>query len=156
VKARRAAPAPAPEFKSPDPFGVRYGLGSGGGDRSCPTGMVEMLIAGDTCERAAAVAGRPYSGTVNLYMLIPRGCAWYSVGGSFYFNDVDYGAAHASFQPVCAGAPGSRKQQHQSSANVCVPVCVCVGVALRARACVRACMRARAMQVARQKARLLL
>ncbi len=103
---RCAAPAAAPEFNAPDAFGVRYGVGSVG-STDCPTGMVEMPIAGDTCERAAAVAGRPYSGSVKSSTIIPRGCVSYSAGGSFYFNSADYVSGHASFQPVCAGPPDS-------------------------------------------------
>ncbi len=142
MKAHCAAAAAAPEFKSPDAFGVRYGVGSAGGT-SCPTGMVEMPFASDTCERAAAVAGRPYSGNVNFYGLIPRGCVWYSAGGSFYFNTADGGGDHASFQPVCAGAPDSKPQRYPSSTNgwACWCACVYVGVFVRARvcACARAC-----------------
>ncbi len=100
---RCAAPAAAPEFKSPDAFGVRYGVGDAGGT-SCPTGMLTMPIAGAaSCERAAAVAGRPHGGNLTA-LFLPLGCVWYSAGGCFYFNTY-VGRGHASAQPVCAGAP---------------------------------------------------
>jgi hypothetical protein len=117
VRARCAAPAAPPEFKSPDAFGVRYGLGviaagSTSGTSciyaSCPAGMVPMPIGSDVCQRAAAVAGRPYGGNLTLYAM-PYGCVWYSTGGSFYFNTAfntaDRSSHHPSAQPVCAGAP---------------------------------------------------
>jgi hypothetical protein len=114
VRARCAAPAALPEFKTPDAFGVQYGLGvvvgfgSGKiGDISCPAGMLTMLIAGAAlCQRAAAVAGRPYGGNVTADAM-PRGCVWSSTGGSFFLNNIDeYGYdGPSSAQPVCAGAP---------------------------------------------------
>ncbi len=113
MKAHCAAAAAAPEFKSPDVFGVRYAVGSAGGT-ACPTGMVTMPLASDFCERAAAVAGGLYSGNGTIYVVMPDGCVWYSAGGSFYFNPSFTGAGHASFQPVCAGAPDSKHEQYPS------------------------------------------
>jgi hypothetical protein len=127
-----AATAAAPEFKSPDAFGVRYGVGNAGGT-SCPTGMVTMPIAGAAfCERAAAVAGRPYGGTVTAEYM-PRGCVWYSAGGIFYFNTATVGGGHEAAQPVCAGAPAFAQQQLSVDrtyvcVSVCVLVCSCVCV----------------------------
>jgi hypothetical protein len=81
--------------------------------------MTAMPIGGAAlCERAAAVAGRPYGGNVTV-SAVPMGCVWYSAGGSFYFNRGEQKAGHASAQPVCAGAPPSSQQQQQPSAIVC-------------------------------------
>ncbi len=132
---RCAAFAAAPEFKSPDAFGVRYGFGSAGGT-SCPTGMVTMSLLGDLCERAASVAGRPYGGTATMPFM-PVDCVWSSAGGSFYFNVANRGSSHASAQPVCASAPDSTHQRYQSRANICLCMRVYVGVP---RACRRACV----------------
>jgi hypothetical protein len=125
----RCAAAAAPEFKSPDAFGVRYGVGNAGGT-SCPTGMVTMPIAGAaSCERAAAVAGRPYGGNLTSQWsrdYMPLGCVWYSAGGIFYFTATFHaGRGHASVQPVCAGAPASAQQQ-LSVDRTYVCMCLCV------------------------------
>ncbi len=137
--ARCAAPAAPPEFKLPDAFGVQYGLGAAGG-ASCPVGMFTMLIAA-SCERAAAVAGRPYGGNVTAG-IIPKGCMWSSAGGSFYFsayttgsNQYDSGRGHASAQPVCAGAPASTQQRYPLRANI-----MYVDLRVRVRVHMRVCM----------------
>ena len=72
-----------------------------------------MPIAGAaSCERAAAIAGRPYGGN-RMIEYMPVGCVWYSAGGSFYFNTALSGAGHASAQPVCAGTLRLHGYNHQ-------------------------------------------
>jgi hypothetical protein len=107
-----------------------------------------MPIADDTCKRAAAFAGRLYGGSLTGISAMPRGCVWYSVGGSFYFinppngSDLDFSISGAAVaRPVCAGAPGSTYQK-SNRAHTCVCVCLCVPVCARTRVrvCVRLCL----------------
>jgi hypothetical protein len=115
VSARCAAPGAAPpEFNPPGLFALAIATTEIISRVRCPTGMVPMPIGSDLCQRAAAVAARPYGGNLTANYM-PVGCLWYSAGGSFYFNALPYvnvnGASHASVQPVCAGAPDSTQQQ---------------------------------------------
>ncbi len=151
MRARCAAPAAPPEFKSPDAFGVQYGLGSAS-DTSCPTGMVPMPIGRDLCERAAKVAGRPYGGNITVKSddaSMPVGCVWYSAGGSFYFNTYFSGANRVSAQPVCAGTLRlhgcmvDRGRMRLVCDTVCVCVCACVRACGFGCVCVCVCARAR-------------
>jgi hypothetical protein len=124
-----------------------------------------------SCERAAAIAGRPYGGNLTVPIFFISGCVWYSAGGSFYFinpregTDPNYFITgggnvtrYASQQLVCWGAPAPPSSNTYKSSplvlyssninrgqtSVCVCVCECVCVCVCACACLCVCVGVRA------------
>ncbi len=98
-RARIIGPAAAaPALDPPHAFGL-----GNAGDISCPAGTVKMTSEA-ACKNAAAVGGRFYGGGVTASVM-PGGCGWLTIGGSFYFNSNTSGGGNAAWQPVCAGTP---------------------------------------------------
>ncbi len=95
---------PGPEFKQQSMFAF-VPL-----DKSVCPAETPPVPSFASCEVAAAVAGKPYGGSVSVNFVVgssvgrmPGGCVWWPVGGSFYFNTYSSGANRASGLPVCAG-----------------------------------------------------
>ncbi len=136
MRACCAAPAAPPEFNRQSLFAL------GASDTNvCPSETFPVPSSA-SCLVAAAIAGKPYGGSVNavssgetelktIYYM-PAGCVWYSVGGSFYFNTAtpsgDFRVTrfhYAYSQPVCAGAP---RFQYRRQRSECVRERACVFV----------------------------
>jgi hypothetical protein len=134
--ARYAGLAAAPEFKEQSNFalGPLNPLNPTSRIIDCPA-ETDPVRSPASCEVAAAVAGKPYGGSVSVNGIgsaetgMPVGCVWWSLGGSFYFNA--YPPAHAAklgvpfAQPVCAGAPRFKLRMQR------IRVCMCVSTHVR-------------------------
>ncbi len=97
---RRAAPLAAPKF-NPRSF---FALADSEYMRVCENETFTPFAA--ACEVVAAVAGRPYGGSLKSQALY-TGCVWSSTG-SFYSNTKPpdaMGTVGGGGQLVCTGAP---------------------------------------------------
>jgi hypothetical protein len=74
--------------------------------KACPRSYFQVKTE-EACQNLAAIADKPYIGSVNV-SASPSGCFWLAVGGGVYLNTNTAGTANLNAQQLCAGAPYAR------------------------------------------------